>query len=165
MNEPKIASLRANTYAEDRARNRAEVLARRAERKRLAVPRVIVPVPVPVPIKKVRLPKPPKVVSPKAVAIEKTKTSRIVVRRQLLEMFGAQCSRCDYGEFESALEFHHKDPNDKAYEIGKLIARYCASGFTADWELLLTEVKKCKILCSNCHQAFHHGAWRELPGY
>lgn len=44
----------------------------------------------------------------------------------------------------SCFSFHHTDPTNKKYDIGKLIA-------SRKRTLLLDELKKCLILCANCH--------------
>jgi hypothetical protein len=52
-------------------------------------------------------------------------------------------------EFEPiVLDFHHKDDN-KEFTI--------ASKTTCSWDRLLIEIKKCVVLCSNCHRKVHAG--------
>jgi hypothetical protein len=46
------------------------------------------------------------------------------------------------------LEFHHNNNNDKYEDVSKLI-NY---GIVA----VKKEIKKCEILCANCHKDFHH---------
>lgn len=61
-----------------------------------------------------------------------------------------KCVNC--GEAESCcLEFHHKDPSTKEYEISKMISD-CASD-----ERILEEMKKCVVICANCHRKLHVG--------
>lgn len=57
------------------------------------------------------------------------------------------CCRCGYNEHPSALCFHHIDPEEKAFTIG--------SNVHLPWEILLSEIKKCEILCMNCHSIEH----------
>ena len=45
-----------------------------------------------------------------------------------------------------ALEFHHKDPNEKDFTI---------SGKSWSFERLKNEVDKCILVCSNCHCEIH----------
>jgi hypothetical protein len=47
------------------------------------------------------------------------------------------------------LDFHHKDPKEKDIEVSVLV-RKCNK------EKLLNEVKKCMVLCSNCHRDLHY---------
>lgn len=59
-----------------------------------------------------------------------------------------QCIIC--GEPEPCcLDFHHIDPNEKDFTIGKHRNR------GKDW--LLNEIKKCVCVCSNCHRKIHAG--------
>ena len=46
------------------------------------------------------------------------------------------------------LEFHHKDPKKKEFTISKVKT-------TKNKENILLEIKKCIILCSNCHKKEH----------
>ena len=62
------------------------------------------------------------------------------------------CKRC--GESHIAcLDFHHKDSSLKEGSITKLVREQ-------GWgrERVLVEIKKCEVLCSNCHRKKH---WRE----
>lgn len=43
------------------------------------------------------------------------------------------------------LEFDHRDRNEKAENISNLI-------LNASWERIETEIKKCDVLCANCHR-------------
>jgi hypothetical protein len=57
------------------------------------------------------------------------------------------CSKCGYKEHAAALEFHHIQ--DKKHNISR-IAR---SGVPQN--VLDEEIKKCIILCANCHRIEH----------
>lgn len=63
-------------------------------------------------------------------------------------LFGGACTRCGYNKNLAALEFHHLDPAKKEYVWGKISKR--------PWDEVLLELKKCSLLCSNCHAEFHH---------
>jgi len=57
-----------------------------------------------------------------------------------------KCSKC--GENDPAcLEFHHCDPSEKETTITKMVAR----GFKS----VISELKKCTVVCSNCHSKIH----------
>lgn len=47
------------------------------------------------------------------------------------------------------LDFHHIDPTTKKGSVNVIL-------HSKGKEAFLKEVKKCKILCSNCHRDFHH---------
>jgi hypothetical protein len=46
------------------------------------------------------------------------------------------------------LEFHHRDPAEKAFTIADVAASYSK-------ERVLAEVAKCDVLCANCHAKRH----------
>jgi hypothetical protein len=63
-------------------------------------------------------------------------------KQELLKIHGGKCSICSYDKCESALQFHHIDPSQKEFKIS-----YSAPSF----EKLVSEAKKCVLLCANCH--------------
>ena len=58
---------------------------------------------------------------------------------------GAKCEKCGYDRCTDALDFHHKDPSTKVFNITRVqsVTR------------LRKELSKCIILCSNCHREIH----------
>src|SRR5262245_54698911 len=71
-------------------------------------------------------------------------------KMQLMEMLGGQCARCGYKRNSAALEFHHRDPAIKAFQLdARSLANLC-------WDLVVAEANKCDLLCSNCHAELHH---------
>ena len=56
------------------------------------------------------------------------------------------CCVCGYNKCANALEFHHN--GDKKYRINELIRSKCTA-------LLKEELKKCIVLCANCHRELH----------
>ncbi len=62
---------------------------------------------------------------------------------------GLKCEEC--GEDHPAcIEYHHLDMTKKDFEISKAITK----GFAK--ERILEEIKKCMVLCSNCHKKLHY---------
>lgn len=55
-----------------------------------------------------------------------------------------KCSNCPE-DHPAALDFHHLDPSQKEHEPAKITSR----------KKLLEEIKKCIVLCSNCHRKLH----------
>jgi predicted HNH restriction endonuclease len=47
----------------------------------------------------------------------------------------------------SALDFHHINTSEKEFMITQ----------KANWDIIEPELKKCVILCANCHRALHSG--------
>ena len=60
-----------------------------------------------------------------------------------------KCSKCGE-EREYCLDFHHADLNEKE----NTIARMTSNNYRLD--TVLNEIKKCIVLCSNCHREFHY---------
>jgi hypothetical protein len=59
-----------------------------------------------------------------------------------------QCEIC--GEVRPwVLDFHHKDPSKKDKEISKFVG-------SNQIKKAKEELKKCIVLCSNCHRDLHH---------
>lgn len=72
-------------------------------------------------------------------------------RREAVELAGGCCRICGYDKCIAALEFHHRDPKQKDFKISK-VAR---SPLTDP--CVQAEIKKCILLCANCHREVHAG--------
>lgn len=74
------------------------------------------------------------------------------VKSLLVEYKGGKCQieDCGYNRCNTALEFHHLDPNEKDFGIGE-------SGRTMAFEKMKKEVDKCILVCANCHREIHAG--------
>ena len=80
--------------------------------------------------------------------LEKRRQSQEWVRQ-----FKTKCSKC--GETHPAvLDFHHTD--NKEHGIANLTNRNNLTNKTK--QLIKIEIKKCVVLCSNCHRKLH---WEE----
>lgn len=62
-----------------------------------------------------------------------------------------KCEKCNESHI-SCLEFHHIDPKQKDFEISYALKHHMKK------EEIELELKKCIILCSNCHKKLH---WEE----
>jgi hypothetical protein len=71
------------------------------------------------------------------------------VKEILVEEAGGSCAICGYAKHPRALEFHHLDPDEKSFGIGR--------GFTRSLEQTRQEAAKCILLCSNCHVEVEEG--------
>ena len=58
------------------------------------------------------------------------------------------CCKCNNYNFPPGLDFHHKDQN-KEYNISQMVK----GDFTL--KKIFKEIKKCVVLCSNCHREEH----------
>lgn len=87
---------------------------------------------------------------------EKNKKDTIQKRRNFIWdiLQKSQCAVCKNSD-PIVLEFDHLDPNNKEYDI--------ASMFYLSEKKIIEEIKKCQILCANCHRkktAEQFGWWR-----
>lgn len=78
--------------------------------------------------------------------LEKSYYKRI--KEALIQYKGGKCQICGYNKCNSALEFHHIEPQQKDFSI---------SGGTKSFENLKPEVDKCILVCANCHREIHAG--------
>ena len=71
---------------------------------------------------------------------------RKLVKKTLVEEAGGKCIKCGYNKCIAALEFHHRDPEEKEIRLTD-----------RKLEILREEAKKCDLLCANCHRETHAG--------
>lgn len=63
-----------------------------------------------------------------------------------------KCCICGYNKNPTALEFHHTDSNKENH-----VSRIARLHFSEKRKLeLLVEIKKCILVCSNCHREIHN---------
>ena len=55
------------------------------------------------------------------------------------------CEICGYSENGVALDFDHKDPSLKRFNVS-------SRSLTYSLKQIFLEVRKCRILCANCHR-------------
>lgn len=75
--------------------------------------------------------------------------SRQSIKDLLIDELGGECFNCAYSSCRRALQFHHRDPALKSFSVGKAIGNQSLT-------VLLGEVRKCDLLCSNCHAERHY---------
>lgn len=75
---------------------------------------------------------------------------RKIAREFVQSLKTGGCSRCGYNEYTGCLDFHHKDKKKDKWSNLKRAADDL-------WgeEKILEEVKKCILLCANCHRLEH----------
>ena len=61
-----------------------------------------------------------------------------------------ECCKCGLKHKPYLLEFHHLEPNTKYKSVTDL--QFNAYGM----KLIKDEIRKCVIICRNCHAEFHH---------
>ena len=83
--------------------------------------------------------------------LERDKIYRRLIRNKIdAEKLARGCDRCGYDKCPTALEWHH--PNDD-----KLVdpANCAKSNGYKGYLLYQEEIKKCELLCANCHREEH----------
>ena len=72
---------------------------------------------------------------------------RIKRKLEAIELLGGKCAHCQ-GEFHpAAMDFHHVDPKEKDFDP--------CSALTKNKQRFFLELKKCILLCANCHRIHH----------
>lgn len=66
------------------------------------------------------------------------------VKRILVEEAGGRCVICGYSKCIRALQFHHRDPDQKRFNLA-------GRGLSRSMSALRREARKCVLLCGNCH--------------
>lgn len=69
------------------------------------------------------------------------------LKQWAVNLLGGKCILCGYNKYIGSLDFHHKDPSQKDFGI---------AGKKAKSELE-PELKKCILVCRNCHGEIHGG--------
>lgn len=76
-------------------------------------------------------------------------------KRLLIELLGGCCLICSYNQdCPSAYDFHHRNPAEKRFDLGSY-------GLLRRWEEVITEARKCVLLCCRCHREVHAGLHKE----
>ena len=69
---------------------------------------------------------------------------------EAVQMNGGKCMRCGYNKNLAALDFHHRDPNTKKFQID------IRAFSNTNLDTLREELDKCDLLCANCHREEHN---------
>jgi transposase len=72
------------------------------------------------------------------------------VKEILVEEAGGRCLTCGFDAYVGALQFHHRDPTTKSFEVSR-------QGITRSLQRLRLEARKCVLLCANCHAMVEAG--------
>lgn len=86
----------------------------------------------------------------KKYLIKKVTDRRITIRKKVVEILGGKCLLCGYDKCGNALCAHHLDPKEKEFGLSY-------KGLCRSWIKVLSELKKCVLLCANCHAEVHDG--------
>ena len=69
-------------------------------------------------------------------------------KSNLIKVFNSKCCICGFDKWQSALEFHHVNPEDKEFGL-------TVNTTTKALEKQLAEARKCILVCANCHRGIH----------
>ena len=81
------------------------------------------------------------------MSYENVKSSRVRLKERVVRALGGKCVICGYNRCQQALDVHHVDPNEKDFTI--------AANTNKAYALVSEEIKKCVLLCANCHREYH----------
>ena len=85
--------------------------------------------------------------SRKQAIVTRTNQRRRDRKQHFVNLLGGKCCVCDYNKVLSALEFHHIDSSQKERVLNEV--------FRTNFNKALEEVKKCILVCANCHREIH----------
>ena len=81
------------------------------------------------------------------MSYQHVKDFRQRLKERLIYVAGGQCAICGYSKCNSALEFHHLNSKEKDFTLGQ--------NANISFEKAKEEIKKCILVCSNCHREIH----------
>jgi len=82
-------------------------------------------------------------------SISRSKKKRIENWDKIFEYFGGRrCMICGVELEEPVYELHHHDQEGKETNLSSIMHH--------SWEKIEKELRKCILLCSNCHRVCHH---------
>jgi hypothetical protein len=87
----------------------------------------------------------------KTKTLDRQNKNRFIRRSKYKKLLGGKCEKCGYNKCLDALQFHHKDPSQKDFMVSDFI--WGRNNITE--ERALEEIKKCSLLCANCHAELH----------
>lgn len=80
---------------------------------------------------------------------DRVKIWREETKNRIVKAMGGKCQICGYNKCNTALALHHINPNEKEFSFGAIRAN-CKS-----WDTIVVELRKCVLLCQNCHSELH----------
>lgn len=91
--------------------------------------------------------------SPKGLSgKEAVKRKKRILKHQLIQYKGGKCQKCGYDKCEGALQFHHRNPEEKDFSLSDINL----NNTTTSIQQIYQEIDKCDLLCANCHFEEHY---------
>jgi len=76
-----------------------------------------------------------------------------ILKVKIIKLLGGKCDCCNLlynGKNACVFQVHHQGTDKKEFQINtRTLINYA-------WSKILAEVKKCKLLCANCHFIHHN---------
>lgn len=69
------------------------------------------------------------------------------LKSRAVDYLGGCCKHCGLIDHPCVYDFHHLDPDQKEFTLGKIGGR--------SFNKIVSELDKCILLCSNCHRKVH----------
>ena len=91
-----------------------------------------------------------------SISSERVKKWRRATKTRIVASMGGKCQCCEYNRCQDSLDLHHINPSDKEMGFGAIRANPKA------WPTIVAELRKCVLVCRNCHGELHNGM-RSLP--
>lgn len=76
-----------------------------------------------------------------------TKIRRHRAKMAAIKYLGGKCDICGWTGNQAVFQFHHKNPSEKDFTVGNVSNK--------SWDSIKKELKKCILLCANCHMIQH----------
>lgn len=81
---------------------------------------------------------------------------RKAMKARMIRAMGGKCVCCGYNKCNEALDFHHINPAEKEFSFNRV------RGNPKSWILIVKELRKCVLVCANCHREIEFG-FKLLP--
>lgn len=82
---------------------------------------------------------------------EAVKTWRRRCKERIIFSMGGACCICNYNRCPASLALHHLDPSKKDISFSTIRAN------PKNWQIIVQELRKCVLVCHNCHSEIHAG--------
>jgi hypothetical protein len=82
---------------------------------------------------------------------EAVKLWRKRTKERIIKAMGGACVCCGYNKCDDCLDLHHINPKEKDISFGGIRAN------PKNWSLIVKELRKCVLVCANCHREIHNG--------
>lgn len=83
---------------------------------------------------------------------QRKKFWRREIKHYIVQAFGNKCCYCGQTFEECCYDLHHLNPEEKEFNLSS--GNYNGA---KTWLKIRDEVKKCVLLCANCHRKVHNG--------